>query len=153
MFKKIIFVVLVGFSFAFTTGDSTQGTLEWKDWNEGFPKASSEQKIALIDVYTDWCGWCKRMDKNTYSNAEIINKINEHFVPIKFNPEKKGDYIVGTDTFSGRQLEAAMSQNKRSGYPTTFFYLPTKNAMIQRAGYMDASTFGKLLDEMIAKAK
>jgi uncharacterized protein YyaL (SSP411 family) len=153
MFKKILLVVLVWFSFAFTTGDTVKSSLDWQEWNEGFIAANSQQKIALIDVYTDWCGWCKRMDKNTYENAQIIDKINSHFVPIKFNPEKKGNYVVGNDTFSGRQLEMALSQNKKSGYPTTFFYLPTKNAMIQRAGYMDANSFGKLLDEMIAKAK
>lgn len=153
MIKRVILVGLVFFSFAFTTGSKSTNSLAWNNWNEGFPKANEENKIALIDVYTDWCGWCKRMDATTYENSGIIEKINEHFVPIKFNPEKKGRYIVGTDTFTGRQLEMALSQNKRSGYPTTFFYLPTKNTMIQRAGYMDANSFGKLLDEMIAKAK
>jgi len=153
MFKRILFVAVASISFAFTTGDSSQKAFEWNTWNEGFPKATAEQKIALIDVYTDWCGWCKRMDATTYRDSNIVQKINENFVPIKFNPEKKGKYIVGPDTFNGRQLEMALSQNQRSGYPTTFFYIPSKNAMVQRPGYMDAAAFGKLLDEMIARSK
>jgi hypothetical protein len=60
------------------------------------------------------------MDKKTFSNEDIIERINEKYVPIKFNPEKPGKYITGGDTLSGRQLLLALSNNKPSGYPTFF---------------------------------
>ncbi len=61
--------------------------LKWLSWNEGYPKAKETGKILLIDMYTDWCGWCKKMDRDTYSKKEVIDLINEHFIPVKFNPE------------------------------------------------------------------
>src|SRR5689334_3927315 len=61
--------------------------LVWMDWNTGYEKAIKTGKIVLVDAYTDWCGWCKRMDRDTYSQPLVIQKINAHFIPIKFNPE------------------------------------------------------------------
>jgi len=124
--------------------------LHWQQWNDGFPKAKAENKIALIDTYTAWCGWCKKMDKDTYENPEIVSKINEHFIPIKFNPELPGTYNIGDTAVSGRALLSALSQGgKSSGYPTTFFYLPKQNRMYQYPGYMDAEKFGNLLDLLV----
>lgn len=149
--KKIILSIFVLSAFAFTLSES-ETELNWYKFNDGFVKANADNKIALIDAYTDWCGWCKRMDKTTYSAKEVVDKINENFVPIKFNPELKGQYFVGSDTFTGPQLLAALSQNKHSGYPTTYFYLPGKKMIFQYPGYMDANSFNKVLDEMIQQS-
>jgi thioredoxin-related protein len=149
--KKIILLFVVIGAMSFTTSTQT-AEVNWQDFNAGFLKANQNQKIALIDAYTDWCGWCKRMDKTTYSSTEVVDKINEHFVPIKFNPELKKQYYVGNDTLSGPQLLAALSENKHTGYPTTYFYIPGKKRIYQYPGYMDAKSFIKVLDEMIKEA-
>ena len=60
--------------------------LKWYDFEEGMEKAKKENKALLIDAYTDWCGWCKVMDKETYKDARVIAKLNESFVAVKFNP-------------------------------------------------------------------
>ncbi len=62
--------------------------LEWLDFNAGMKKAAKEKKLVLVDMYTDWCGWCK-MDRDTYADPKIIEKINKHCVAVKFNPEKR----------------------------------------------------------------
>lgn len=149
--KKTVLLLVVLSAFSFTTSEKTQ-ELSWYDFNAGFLKANTDEKIALIDAYTDWCGWCKRMDKTTYAAPEIIEKINESFIPIKFNPELKQQYYVGKDTLTGPQLLAALSQNKHSGYPTTYFYIPGKKTIYQYPGYKDAKAFSKLLDEVIKES-
>lgn len=144
--KKAIlaFSFLAVFSlFSFKAGDEH---LKWNHWNDGFSRAKTEGKIALIDTYTDWCGWCKKMDRDTYEDSSIIAKINANFIPIKFNPELAGQYKVGDTTYDGRTLLNALSSGKSSGYPTTFFYLPKQNKMYQYPGYMAADQFGELLD-------
>lgn len=148
--KRIFVLALLVGCFGFTNSMNNNEGLVWQNWNEGFPKANAQKKIALIDTYTAWCGWCKKMDKDTYEDSAIIAKINKHFVPIKFNPELEGAYNVGDTAISGRALLGALSQGKSTGYPTTFFYVPLKNVMYQYPGYMNAKDFEKVLDEMIA---
>lgn len=47
------------------------------------------KKKFLVDVYTDWCGWCKVMDKKTFTDPALIKYLNEHFYVVKFNAEQK----------------------------------------------------------------
>ncbi len=141
-----VFVVCLTL-FSFT---SNEQELVWEHWNGGFYKAKDQGKIALIDTYTAWCGWCKKMDRDTYENQAIIDRINKDFIPIKFNPELGDKYSVGDTLVDGRSLLRALNKGKSSGYPTTFFYLPKQNQMYQYPGYMDAEAFGKLLDELAA---
>jgi len=151
--KKItlgVFILLALGSFKPQKTNITE-ELKWYDWNEGVIKAKREGKIALIDTYTDWCHWCKVMDKNTYTSETIIALINKEFVPIKFNPELDKKYINGNDTLSGRQLLSALSGGNSSGYPTTYFYLTKKNIMYQEAGYIEPVRFELLLKEVLAE--
>jgi uncharacterized protein YyaL (SSP411 family) len=153
--RAIILTFILAFSFGFKLSDKQQTSteLKWENWNDGFPKAMTGGKIALIDVYTDWCHWCKVMDKNTYTNVKVIETINKHFVPIKFNPEKPENYIIGGDTINGRQLLATLSGNKPSGYPTTYFFIPGKNTVFQQPGYIEPEQFATLLEGVVAKSK
>lgn len=138
--------------FAFTPKVATpaENEITWVNWNDGFELAKKSGKIALIDCYTDWCGWCKVMDKKTFSDEMIINKVKKDFIAIKFNPEKKEEqYIVGSDTFSGQQLLYALSQGKPSGYPTFFFFVPQTNQMFQEPGYKDVAQFDEILERLL----
>lgn len=72
---------------ASTVTHQTDGKLTWMDFAEGYAKAKSENKILLVDAYTDWCSWCKVMDRETYTNAQVIAVLNNEFVCVKFNPE------------------------------------------------------------------
>jgi thiol:disulfide interchange protein len=62
----IPFLILSAFKPAQTPAPKAE--LKWYGWNEGYAKAVKEGKIVLVDAYTDWCGWCKKMDRDTYSN-------------------------------------------------------------------------------------
>jgi uncharacterized protein YyaL (SSP411 family) len=155
MNRLIIFTFLfcmAQFGFAQTEAKPVK-ELEWKTWNEGFQAAKNSNKIAIIDVYTDWCHWCKVMDKNTYTNDSVIMLINNFFVPIKFNPEKAGSYIVESDTIDGRSLLNALSGGQSSGYPTTYFFLPSTNQIFQQPGYIEPKQFIELLENVVAKNK
>lgn len=147
LFLSLLFVI--GFAFV-PPSDKDDVQLEWKDWNTGYPKSMETEKIALIDMYTDWCGWCKRMDKDTYANEEVIEMINENFVPIKFNPEKENvKYNIGDQEVSGRELQAALSQNNRTGYPATFFLNPKTNTVYIERGYKKPGDFKKILKKYV----
>jgi thioredoxin-related protein len=123
--------------------------IKWVDFNTGLAQAQQTGKLAVIDCYTDWCGWCKVMDKKTFSDPKIIERINEKYIAIKFNPEKPGKYFAGSkDSLSGRQLLMALSNNKPSGYPTFFFFVPQDAKLFQLPGYQDANQFGATMNNI-----
>lgn len=128
--------------------------LTWYGWNEGYAKAVKEGKIVLVDAYTDWCGWCKKMDRDTYTNPAIIKKINAQFVPIKFNPEIKDvTYTIGDKSFSPQELYYMLTNGNSTGYPTTYFIYPKKMTLFYEAGYKDSTSFNTILDAAIAESQ
>ncbi len=150
-------IALFAVSFSYkppVDGETTQEVLKWRTWNNGYTELKGAAKIGLVDVYTEWCGWCKRMDRDTYAEGSVIKKINRDFVPIKFNPEQQGIYYIDSTPYSGRQLYAMLSNNNPSGYPTTFFLIPKGGIMyVERIpGYKGAKDFGVLLDKIVAYA-
>ncbi|MBT8189299.1 MAG: DUF255 domain-containing protein [Bacteroidia bacterium] len=65
------------------------GGLEWLTFEQAAKMKNKGSKKYLVDVYTDWCGWCKVMDKQTFTNPEVQAFLNENFHVIKFNAEQK----------------------------------------------------------------
>lgn len=126
--------------------------LKWENWNTGYPRGLKEKKIILIDTYTEWCGWCKKMDKDTYTNPDIIKKVNKYFVPIKFNPELKETYYIDSTAYTGRELHNMLSKGNRTGYPTTYFIITTQSKLFISPGYEGPADFSTTLDKMIAEA-
>lgn len=128
--------------------------LVWMDWNEGYEKAVKTGKIALVDAYTDWCGWCKRMDRDTYSQPEVIAKINSQFIPIKFNPEiQDRTYRIGTETYSGAQLYQLLTQGNPTGFPTIYYIFTAKKRIMLDPGYKGPENFLQILDHVVEESK
>jgi len=122
--------------------------VKWMTFEEAIQKAKTEKRPVFIDVYTDWCGWCKVMDKNTFNDPQVSRLLNEKFYAVKFNAEQREDVVFDGHTFkfvpSGRsgyhELAAALLNNQLS-YPTVVF-LDEEFKMIQPlAGYRKAPEF------------
>lgn len=62
--------------------------IEWLSWDDVQVKMKKEPRKVWVDVYTDWCGWCKRMDATTFKNPELIKYMNTKFYAVRFNAEK-----------------------------------------------------------------
>jgi thioredoxin-related protein len=132
--KRIVLstLVLVGLvsimAVSIHSGRGAEGEVQWMTFEQAVEKSKTEKRKIFIDVYTDWCGWCKVMDKNTFSEPTIAKMLNEKFYPVKFNAEQREDVVFNGTTFkfieSGRsgyhQLAAALLNNQMS-YPTVVF--------------------------------
>jgi thioredoxin-related protein len=129
-----------------------EGAVKWMTFEEAVEKSKLEKRKIFIDVYTDWCGWCKVMDKETFSEPEVAKILNEKFYPVKFNAEQRENVEFNGTTFkfvpSGgkgyHELAAALLNNKLS-YPTVVF-LNEEFAMIQPLpGFQKPEEFHKII--------
>lgn len=127
--------------------------LKWYTFEEAVALSKKKPKKLLIDIYTDWCGWCKKMDAEAYSNKFLIDYINENYYAVKFNAEQKEDVEFNDHTFkyvaSGRrgvhELAVALTNNKLS-YPTTVFMDEEFRIIQPVAGYMKAKDLHPILE-------
>lgn len=146
--KKIGFALMFA-CFILTNSFKTEEAIKWMDFNEGYALAKKKNKIMLVDVYTDWCGWCKRMDKDAYAKPEIAALVNKDYVAIKFNPEVTGvTYTFEGKSYTGRELAGVISNNQISGYPTTIFMYPKEKKLNVISGYFDAAKFKPVLENV-----
>jgi thioredoxin-related protein len=125
--------------------------IQWLTLEQAFAKTQKQPKKIFVDVYTDWCGWCVRMDQTTFSLPIIAQYMNEKYYCVKLNAEQKEDIVLGNDTFKfvpqgGRgyhQAAAALLQGKMS-YPTVVF-LDEAFKMIQPVpGFQAPENFHKI---------
>lgn len=95
MEKKAVFALVacwLVFSFA-KVKPTEKEKINWISIQDMNVKMKTDPRPVIIDLYTNWCYWCKMMDKKTYSNSKVISYINSHFYAVKLNAETK-DTIV-----------------------------------------------------------
>jgi thioredoxin-related protein len=149
--KHLLFVMLLMAAFGSRAqSDEPKGAVAWMTIEEALEKSKTEKRKIFVDVYTDWCGWCKVMDRETFSDPEVAKVLNEKFYPVKLNAEKKKeDVIINGTTFKfietspGKgihQLAAALLQNQLS-YPTVVFLSEDFGMISPMAGYKKAEEF------------
>lgn len=83
--------------------------VNWYSLDEVKELSKKKKKKILIDLYTDWCGWCKVMDKNTYLDPEVVKYINSNYYPVKLNAEYK-------ETINFKNKNYSYINTKRGGY-------------------------------------
>jgi thioredoxin-related protein len=100
-------------------------------------------KPILLDVYTNWCGWCKEMDRTTYSNHKLASYVNEHYYAVKLNAESTDSLVFNNKKYgyNAGYKSNGLAEFLLSGqmeFPTTVF-LPAIDAQpAPLAGYMKA---------------
>ena len=128
------------------------GSLKWMTWDEAVNANKLKAKPIFVDVYTDWCGWCKKMDATTFSDPVLVNYLNNHFYVVKFNAEQKEDVVYNGKTYKfvangGRgyhELANYLLQGKFS-YPTTV-YIDEKLALLTPVpGYLEPAQIAPIL--------
>ena len=144
IFNYIILLLLV----TVTTSLSGQKKIKWLSWEEAVEKSSIEKKKIVVDIYTRWCGWCKKMDKSTFMDEFIVEYVNENFYPVKFDAEYKEIINFNGKEYKyvkkGRrgyhELAAELTKGKLS-FPTIVFLDEDLNVLQPIPGFQDNERF------------
>jgi thioredoxin-related protein len=108
-----------------------------EDWQKARTRASGENKLLLVDFYTDWCTWCKVMDTTTFRDSSVAAFINEHFVPLSIDAEK------------GLGITVAMKY-RVNAYPSYGYFTGDGRLIMKSLGYVPPAEYLKILGEVIA---
>ncbi len=119
-------------------GDSTKTALPWKPFDAGFAEARSSGKKIMLDVYTDWCVWCKRLDQNVYSNPAVADYLRKHYVIIKLNAESSAKVRYKDTTYTSADFAMGLGV---TGYPTIYFFDSSGEPLDKLGGYVEADRF------------
>ena len=115
--------------------------LKWEhNYDDALAQAKKDKKLIMVDVYTDWCGWCKKLDKDTYSDKTVQEKLAKNFITVKINPEKS------------KKNEKLSKEFGTKGFPHIVFLDATGKKIHEIGGFEPADAFSKELDAVVKQA-
>ena len=151
--KKILFPTLILAASlaaaAFTFHKNTPPVAEkikWYSWQEAAEMQKTAPRKLLVDVYTDWCGWCKVMDKLTFTNDTIADYLNKYFYCVKFNAEQRDSIRFDGKSFGYISAEQGGGRNGihtlayalldgNMGYPSIVYLTEKYERVVVSSGY------------------
>jgi thioredoxin-related protein len=146
------------FVLAATLTLNAQEKVNWVSFDKAIELNKEDPKPILVDIYTDWCGWCKRMDKDTYANPVIAEYINENYHAVKMDGEGKEPITYKEHIFkfksqgrSGYHELSALLMDGKLSYPTTVILNKEEKLLDRIPGYIDAKKMEMALAYYIKK--
>jgi thioredoxin-related protein len=100
---------------------SAQDKVQWMKFEDAYIASQKNPRKIFVDIYADWCGWCKILDRDTFSDTGVIRLLNKHYYPVKLDSESKEMHTVGNRKLSSPELAASLTManpNEGLGLPT-----------------------------------
>ena len=136
--KRLITITILGF---LVLNAGALAAVNWgQDYDAALATAKKDKKLVMVDLYTDWCGWCKKLDRDTYTDKDVEAKLTKDFIAVKVNPEKS-------------QRDAKLSRDfGTTGYPHIVFVDADGKKVSEIGGYLPAAQFLEQLNKISEKA-
>lgn len=104
--------------------------IKWMSMDEALAAQKKKAKPIFMDVYTDWCGPCKMLDKNTFQDKAVADYINANYYPVKFNAEGNTEF-----SFMGKKFANPKYIPNRKG----------RNATHEFASFLSISAYPSMV--------
>lgn len=158
--REIICIVflsisIVAFSFAQESeflGAKNISSVEWLSFEEVEEKLAKERKKLLVGIYRDGCGWCKKMEEETFKDPVIVDYIKRNFYAVKLNAEGQESITFQGKTYGfvkngkrGHHELAIEITRGEQGLPATVFLDEDVNIIQSFSGYQSPEEFEKVM--------
>lgn len=141
--NKSLFVVVLALSMSL---NSIAQQINWMTFEEAIALQKKNPKKIMMDVYTNWCGPCKMLDKNTFQNPDVAKYVNENYYAVKFNAEGNETIKYKNNTYANKAYKAEMANRRNSvhdltyalqvsAYPTVVFFDENGDVIFPLKGY------------------
>jgi thioredoxin-related protein len=144
--KSAFLLIVVTVFMHFGCASQGNGKVNWMTFEEAIEANRVNPKKIFIDVYTDWCGWCKKMDKGTFSDSTVAAYMNENFYCVKFNAESKDTIHYNNNIFyyipeyKSHALAVSLLDGKMS-YPSYIILTEKEQRLKIMNGYQEVDVF------------
>ncbi len=144
--KTSFLLLIVTVFMHFGCASQGNGKVNWMTFEDAIEANRVNPKKIFIDVYTDWCGWCKKMDKGTFSDSTVAAYMNENFYCVKFNAESKDTIHYNNNTFyyipeyKSHALAVSLLDGKMS-YPSYIVLTEKEQRLKIMNGYQEVDVF------------
>ncbi len=155
--KKVFILSLSALFFISFSGLAQDiSNVKWYSIEEAEKLNKQQPRKIMVDVYTDWCGWCKKMDKETFNHPVIAEYINENYYPVKLDAESKEEITFNGTTYKfvaqgsrGYHELAAGLLNGKMSYPSIAYMNEKMELLGAVPGYMTAPVIEPLLNYIV----
>ena len=107
---------------AFVSFNALAQKINWVTLEEAVILQKKAPKKIMMDVYTNWCGPCKMLDKNTFQNKDVADYVNKHYYAVKFNAEGNDEIDFNGRVFSNPNYKASLSNRRNSAHELSRFF-------------------------------
>ncbi len=143
--KKRLLLILTVIIFSLTSNVQSQ-EINWMTMNEALEAQAVNPRKIMMDAYTNWCGPCKMLDKNTFQNADVVKYVNENYYAVKFNAEGNEDVNYKGQDFTNPNYDASKANSRNAphqlsralqitAYPTIIFFDEKGETIAPLPGY------------------
>jgi len=150
---KVSFLLVIFIFISISILSYSQTKIKWYSMKEAIELSKKQKKKIFIDMYTSWCGWCKHMDANTFSDTTIAKYMNKYFICVKFDAEGNDTIVLKEKTYvnsgfgkgkSTHQMVYLLLQGQ-IGYPAFIILDEKHDKVISVMGYKTSIQFEPII--------
>lgn len=149
MIKRVLLFLSVSLLLA---GNVHAQQVEWKTIEQAAKTDSkTNAKLYFVDFYTSWCGWCKKMDRETFANPIVAKILNTYYIPVKFDAEGGSEFTWRGTKYANMASAPGMRPSTHSfakavlgtqmGFPSFGIFNSDQSKLTIIQGYQSANDF------------